>query len=92
MAPVPPVRIAVNAETQGRSTLQVRNRLVKNLRAFAPVKTGRLRRSIKRTMYGVRIGVRYASYTNRRGSAAGWIDRAIGLTRVPRGIIVTTDM
>ena len=50
---------------------------VNALRRFAPVETGRLRRSIRVTSYGVLIGARYASFTNERGRSAGWVERAI---------------
>ena len=47
------------------------------LTRFCPVDTGRMLASIRQAANGAFIGAPYASYTNRRGSSAGWIDSAI---------------
>ena len=65
----------------GPAGRRIRTAVANALRRFAPVETGRLRRSIRVVSYGVLIGVRYASFTNERGRSAGWVERAIASVR-----------
>ena len=67
-----------NQKPAGR---RVKTAVANALRRFAPVETGRLRRSIRVVSYGVLIAARYASFTNTRGKSAGWVESAIASVR-----------
>ena len=49
------------------------------MRAECPVRTGRMKRSIRwsRLKRNVRVNVRYASYVQNRGRSAGWVNRGV---------------
>ena len=70
-----------NQKPAGR---RIRTAVANALRRFAPVETGRLRRSIRVTSYGVLIGARYASFTNERGPG-GRVGRERHRERAERG-------
>ena len=73
-----------NQKPAGR---RVKTAVANALRRFAPVETGRLRRSIRVVSYGVLIAARYASFTNTRGRSAGWVESAIASPGAERGAL-----
>ena len=86
------IRVRIGRDDRQRPAgRRVKTAVANALRRFAPVETGRLRRSIRVASYGVLIGARYASFTNERGRSAGWVERAIASVRSAARFPVTAE-